>query len=134
MSTTTAGPRAPHIGVPFSTANKVGLVLAGLLGVLDLGALLNPTAPGEVGPPLGILVLDTLLGGVTVVAVVLAWRRRSRGMVRLAAGARILSMISALPAFFAGVPDALVALVAAFTVVTVATVVLMLLPARRAEV
>jgi hypothetical protein len=112
-------------------ANKVGLVLAALLGLLDVISLLNPTPTGEVGPPLGILVLDSVLGVVTIVAVVLAWRSRSRGMVRLAAGARILSLLSALPAFFAGVPAPLLILVAGFTVISVATVVLMLLPSRR---
>ena len=43
-------------------------------------------------------------------------------------------MITALPAFFAGVPDWLVAVVALFVVLTVVTVVLMLLPARRPAV
>lgn len=133
MSTTTARPvGTPASRVPFSTANKVGLVIVGLLGALDLTALLNPTPPGEVGPPLAILVLDTVLGLVTVVAVVAAWRSRRRGLARLAAGARILSMITALPAFFAGVPPMLVTLVAVLVVLTVAGVVLMLLPPRPA--
>ncbi len=132
MTTTTTLDATPTAPAPFSRANKVGLVVAGLLGVVDLASLANTTPPGQVGPPLAILVLDSLLGLVTVVAVVLAWRSRSRGLVRLAAGARILSMLSALPAFFAGVPAFLVAIVAVFTLVTVATVVLMLLPSRRA--
>ena len=119
MSTQTSSVATPAVRVPFSKANKVGLVLAGLLGVADLTVLANPTPPGQVGPPLGILVLDTVLGVITVVAVGLAWRSRS------------LSMVSALPAFFAGVPAFLVALVSVFTVVTVATVVLMLMPSRR---
>ena len=135
MTATTSLDAGPAVRAPFSGPNKVGLVLAGLLGLLDVASLLNPTPPGEVGPPLGILVLDTVLGVVTVVAVVLAWRSRSRGLVRLAAGARILSLLSALPAFFAGVPAPLLILVAGFTVISVATVVLMLLPsARRTEV
>jgi hypothetical protein len=134
MTATTSLDSGPAVRAPFSGPNKVGLVLAGLLGLLDVASLLNPTPPGEVGPPLGILVLDTVLGVVTVVAVVLAWRSRSRGLVRLAAGARILSLLSALPAFFAGVPAPLLILVAGFTVISVATVVLMLLPsARRSE-
>ena len=130
MSTTTTA-RVTSVRVPFTVPNKVGLMLAGLLGVADMGALAFPTPPGEVGPPLGILVLDSLLGIVTVVAVILAWRRRSRGLVRLAAGARILSMISALPAFFAGVPDFVVGMVALYTLLTITAVVLMLLPPRR---
>jgi len=116
---------------PFRTANKVGLVLAGLLGVSDVASVFSPpTPPGEVGPPTGILVLDAVLGVITVLAVVVAFVTRRRGWVRLAAGARILSMITALPAFFAGVPAWLVAIVAVFVVVTVLTIVLMLLPNR----
>jgi hypothetical protein len=133
MSTTTGTPvRTPATRVPFRTANKVGLVLAALLGAGDLTSLAMTTPPGEVGPPLAILVLDTLLGLVTVVAVVVAWRTRNRGLVRLAAGARIFSMVTALPAFFAGVPAFLVAIVAAVVVLTIVTVVLMLLPPRPA--
>lgn len=132
MSATTAStPRTAEVAMPFSRANKVGLVLAGLLGLVDVSSPLFPTPPGEVGPPFAILVLDAILGIVTLVAVVVAWRTRRRALVRLAAGARILSMITALPAFFAGVPAFLVAVVSLFVVLTVATVVLMLLPPRR---
>jgi hypothetical protein len=132
MSTTTAsGLGVLATRTPFSLANKVGLVLAGILGASDLVGLFFPTPPGEVGPPLAILVLGSLLGVVTVVAVVAAWRTRRRGLVRLAAGTRILSMITALPAFFAGVPAWLVAVVALVVVLTITAVVLMLLPPRR---
>ncbi|WP_375430542.1 hypothetical protein [uncultured Friedmanniella sp.] len=132
MTTSTARlDAAPAVRAPFSRANKAGLVIAALLGLSDVISLASPTPSGEVGPPTAILALDAVLGLITVVAVVVAWRSRSRGLVRLAAGARILSLITALPAFFAGVAPALVALVAGFTVVTVAAVVLMLLPPRR---
>ena len=108
------------------------VVLAGLLGVADVASFFGPpTDPGQPGPPSGILALDALLGLVTIVAVVAGFLTRRRGWVRLAAGALILSMITALPAFFAGVPDWLVALVAVYVVLTVVTVVLMLLPTRR---
>jgi hypothetical protein len=117
---------------PFRTANKAGLALAGVLGVADVGSFFaSPTPPGEPGPPTGILMLDGVLGVITLVAVVAAFVSRRRGWVRLAAGARILSMVTALPAFFAGVPDWLVAIVSAVVVVTVVAVVLMLLPTRR---
>jgi hypothetical protein len=136
MSTSTASTTsrdAAHAGRPaFRTANKVGLVLAGVLGLVDTsGFFTSPTPAGQPGPPQGILVLDGVLGVVTLVAVVAAFVTLRRGWVRLGAGARILSMITALPAFFAGVPDWLVALVSANVVLTVVTVVLMLLPTRR---
>jgi hypothetical protein len=133
MSVSTApAPGATASRPPYSTANKVGLVLAALLGASDVVSVFTPpTDPGAVGPPMAILALDSVLGVLTLVAVVLAFVSRRRGWVRLAAGARILSMLTALPAFFAGVPAWLVAMVAAFTVLTVVTVVLMLLPVRR---
>jgi len=115
-----------------TTKNKIGLGLAGLLGVIDCASLAMTTPDGEVGPPIGILVLGTVLGVITVVAVVVAWRTAGRGMIRIAAGARILSAITALPAFFVDVPPALKAFVAVGVIITVASVVLMLTPARRA--
>lgn len=129
MSTTTAVAAAPALSV----ANKVGLAVAGLLGVVDVVANLPMNAPegDQVGPPLGILVVDMVLGAITVVAVVWAFRTGIRAAVRLAAGARILSVVTALPAFFVDVPPVLKALVAAFTLLTFAAVVLMLRPVRR---
>lgn len=116
---------------PFTTVNKAGLWLAGLLGVLDTAAILGPTPEGEEGPPFGILVLDSLLGVVTIVAVVWALRRGSRGAVRVTAAARIVSAITALPAFFVDVPTPLKLAVGIFVLVTVVTVVMILTPARR---
>ena len=115
-----------------STKNKVGLAIAGLLGLADIPSVLMPTPDGDVGPPFGVLVLGTICGIVTVVAVVIAWTKVNRGAIRIAAGARIVSMLSALPAFFVDVPAALKLLVSVFVIVTVVAVVLMLAPARRA--
>ncbi|MGI9085634.1 MAG: hypothetical protein ACR2FE_10150 [Aeromicrobium sp.] len=114
-----------------STKNKVGLAIAGLLGLVDIPSALIPTPDGEVGPPFGILVLGSICGIITVVAVVVAWRKASRGAIRVAAGARIVSMLSALPAFFVDVPAGIKILVTAAVVLTVASVVLMLSPARQ---
>lgn len=122
----TAASTAPAL----STRNKVGLAIVGVLGLLDCTALLTPTP--EPGPPFGILVLDTILGVITVVAVVIGWRAASRSALRVAAGSRILSAITALPAFFVDVPTVLKLIVSLFIVVTVVAVVLMLAPARRA--
>ena len=77
-----------------STKNKVGLVLAGLLGLGDiLFFFLMPTPEGEAGPPDGILILGFVCAVVTVVAVVIAWTKANRGAIRVAAGARIVSML-----------------------------------------
>lgn len=114
-----------------STKNKVGLVIAGLLGLSDLPAVLMPTPDGEVGPPLGILILGSICGVITVIAVVIGWVKANRGAIRVAAGARIVSMLTALPAFFVDVPPAIKILVTAAVILTVVSVVLMLSPARQ---
>ena len=116
-----------------STKNKVGLVIAGLLGLVDVPSFLQKTPEGEVGPPFGILVLGSICGVVTVIAVVIAWVKSSRGAVRVAAGARIVSMLTALPAFFVDVPWFIKLLVTAFVILTVVSTVLMLSPARQAS-
>ena len=51
---------------------------------------------------------------ITVVAVVIGWRAARRSALRVAAGARILSAITALPAFFVDVSAALKLLVSVF--------------------
>ena len=114
-----------------TTKNKVGLVVAGLLGLADTVTLAFPTPDGDVGPPIGILVFSAVCGVVTVIAVVIAFMRASRVAIRVAAGARVLSVMSSLPAFFVDVPPAVKILVAAFVVVTVISVVLMLSAAPR---
>ncbi len=115
-----------------STKNKVGLVLAGLLGGGDIYFFFfMPTPEGEVGPPMGILVLGLICGVVTLVAVVVAWTKANRGAIRVAAGARIVSMLTALPAFFVDVPADVKISVTVVVILTVVSVVLMLSPARQ---
>lgn len=116
---------------PLSKLNKAGLVLAFLLGLVDLTGPFQPTPDGQAGPPYSILILGAVLGLITVVGVVIAWRTARRGAVRVVAGARIISVITALPAFFVDVPAGLKMTVGAFVIVTVATVAMMLTPARR---
>lgn len=116
-----------------TTLNKVGLALAALMGVSDVASLLTPTPDGEVGPPIGILALDSVLGVVTLVAVGWAFRTRNRGAVRVVAAARIVSAITALPAFFVDIPEAIRLLAGFDVLLTVVVVVMVLTPARRSE-
>ncbi|MDT4988053.1 MAG: hypothetical protein QOI74_2147 [Micromonosporaceae bacterium] len=116
---------------PLSKLNKAGLVLAFLIGLADLTSPFQPTPGGQDGPPYAILLLDAALGLITVVAVVVAWRTAKRGAVRLVAGARIISMITALPAFFVDVPAGIKVLVGVMVLLTVAVVTMVLTPARR---
>lgn len=114
---------------PLTTRNRVGVVLAVLLGLADiagLAALGGTLAPGEEGPPDVVLVFGAVLGVITVVAAVLAWVRRSRAGLRVAAVSRLLSMILGLPAFFVdGVPNPLVVLAAVGLVLSLVTVALL---------
>ena len=86
-----------------SGRQRTGLVLAGVLSAINIPSVFTPTPDGEVGPPFGVLVLGTILGVIGLVAVVLAWRG-NRGAVRVAAGALVINLLTALPAFFVDVP------------------------------
>jgi hypothetical protein len=125
MTTTTPTPA-------LSGANKTGLAIAFLLGVGDVAFPFIPPPPGaRTGPPFPILLLGAALGLIVMVAAVVAWRTGRRAAVRLASGARILSMILALPAFFVGVPAWVKAEVGVEVLLTAVAIVLMLAPARR---
>ena len=116
---------------PITPRTRLGLVLAALLGVADVVSAFFPTPDGEIGPPLPIVLLGGLLGIATLAAVVVAWRAGRRGALRIVAGTRVLSVITALPAFFVDVPPLVKLLVAVVVVLTVVCVVLVLSPARR---
>ena len=113
-----------------SVCNKIGLGLAAVLGLADvasLGTLGQQMDPGEQGPPAGVTIFSAVLGVITLVCVVIAWRSGSRPALRGVAGTRILSMILGLPAFFAdGVPAGLVAFSAVGVVLTLACLALVL--------
>jgi hypothetical protein len=127
MNATTSSVSTP----PLTRLNRAGLVLAGLLGLADITAPFESTPEGEVGPPFAILLLDGLLGLITVVAVVVAWRTLRRGAIRIAAGARIISALTAFPAFFVDVPAVIKVVVGVFVLATAAAVTMMLSPPRR---
>lgn len=114
-----------------TTRTRAGLVLAALLGVADVVSAFFPTPDGEIGPPLPIVLLGGLLGVATLAAVVVAWRTGRRGALRIVAGTRVLSAITALPAFFVDIPAWLRLAAAVAVVLTVVCVLLVLAPARR---
>ncbi|MGQ7295724.1 hypothetical protein [Quadrisphaera sp. KR29] len=123
---------------PLGALNHVGLALAGLLALVDLGGVLLVEPPSgssaQNGPPAEVLWFAFAMGVVTLVGVALAWAGRWRTPApRVAAVARILSALTAVPAFFVGgVPAALVVWGAVTVLLTVAAVVLVLVRPRRA--
>ncbi|NEA30134.1 hypothetical protein [Streptomyces sp. SID13031] len=106
---------------------RAGLILLGLLSVGDLaGPLLTD---GE-HPPMSVALIGSALGLVSLVLVVLAWRGARRAVVPLIV-LRLLSGLSAVPAFFAGgVPAAAVVAAALTVVLAVVGTTLLLVPAR----
>ncbi len=117
--------------MPLTTRNKIGLVLAGLLALGDVGSIFISTPEGEDGPPFVVLAIGLVVGLITLVAIVPAWRTGSRTALRVVAGTRIVSAILSLPAFFVDVPAGLKMGAAAAFALTVVCVVLVLTPANR---
>lgn len=113
-----------------TTRQKVGIVGAGLYSLTNIPAFTQAPDPGQVGPPMEILVLGSVLGVVGVVAAVMAWRG-NRVALRVGAGAIIVMTLTGLPAFFVDVPMFIKALVGFSVLLTVLIVVLMFSDDRR---
>ncbi|HWM73605.1 MAG TPA: hypothetical protein VNQ53_07685 [Nocardioides sp.] len=112
-----------------NTKQKIGLVLCGLYSLGNIPSFLGSTDEGD-GPPLGILVIGSILGVIGLVATVMAWRGH-RVALRVAAGAIIVVTLTGLPAFFVDVPVFVKALVGVSVLLTLAAVVLMFSSDRR---
>jgi hypothetical protein len=111
-----------------STAYRAGLVVLGVLSVVDLAAPL--LTDGET-PPLFIALIGSGLGLLSLILIVLAWRGRvaaALGVVVL----RLLSAVTAVPAFvFDGVPTVPKVLAGIAITLTVIGSVLVLAGLRR---
>jgi hypothetical protein len=104
-----------------SPGRRIGLVILGLLSLGDMASL--ALTDGD-NPPYAIAALATVLGVVSLVLVVRAFRDPARSL-RLLIGLRILSAVSALPAFFVSdVPAGAQAAAAALVVLTAVGIVL----------
>lgn len=115
----------------YSTLNKVGFVLALILGVLNVVSLASPTPEGEVGPPLIILVVDAVLGVGIIVSVLIGWIKARKAAIRAATVMLILAALTALPAFTApGLPTPIVVVAAIYVLLSIVTIAFMLKPAR----
>ena len=109
-----------HLG----TRNKVGLSIAGLLGVLDIASyFLTPDPSADMpGPPDSIVLLDVALGIITVIAVSLALRTPNKVNIGTTITARVTSALTAVPAYFVGVPASILVVVTAFIAATILSV------------
>ena len=104
---------------------KIGLGLAILFGLMSLPSVLAPTPEGEVGPPLAIIVVGSVLGLAAIVTAVWAWRTGSRLAIRLTAASVIINTVAGLPGLFADVSASIKFATAVATLLAVASVVLM---------
>jgi hypothetical protein len=110
-----------------SARATTGFWLAVVLAVVDLAGPFIPSPDGEVGPPVEVVLFSAVLGVVTLAAAVVVARTGRRSGLRVMAVSRILSGVTALPAFFVpDVPPVFVAWGAATVVLTIVAVVLLM--------
>jgi len=111
-----------------SRSARAGLVVFGVLSVVDL---LGPLLTDGQHPPMAVALAGAVIGLASLLLVVAAWRGASRAVIPLVV-LRVLSALSALPAFFgSGVPAAVVAFAAAGIVATGVGAVLVLRDRQR---
>lgn len=115
---------------PTTNRQKTGLGLAGLISVINVIGFI-PTGDSDVGPPLPVVILGSVLGLIGLVAVVIAWRTGNRAAIRVAAGALIINLLTSLPAFFVDIPAAVKLAVGVSVIVTVLAVALMFAAPQR---
>ncbi len=128
-----SAPRASVDRAPWSTPNRVGLIIGLIYQVVNVAGILLPSGDAaQPGPPIEILVADTVLSSIGVVLLVLAWFTRRRLFARLGVAVTVIVTLSAFPAFFVpGIPVGIRVLVAAGTLVALVSSILVLLPSRQ---
>ena len=107
---------------------RAGLAISAFLGLVNIPFLFVPTPDGQEGPPFPVLILSALVGLVSVVCAIVAWRSGNRLAIRINAAALLLNALTSLPAFFVDI-DAWIKVGAAVSVVL--TVVALVLTLRR---
>ena len=106
-----------------SRSFRTGLVILGVLSLLDVA---GPLMTDGENPPMSVALIGTALGLLSLVCIYLAWRGSARAVLPLVA-LRLLSALTALPAFFvADVPAAIQALAALIVLLTVVAVALVI--------
>ena len=111
-----------------SALYRSGVVLLGVLSVIGLTTALF--TDGE-HPPVIIAIIGAVLDVIGIVLAVLAWRGRAAAAIGLSV-VRVLSALTAVPAFYVGgVPGPIMAVAGTFIVFTIVGVVLTLAGLRR---
>jgi hypothetical protein len=109
--------------------NKAGLAVALLLGLVDVANVFYiPTQSSTTpGPPLAVLLVDVVLGVITLIAIGHVWRTGGRTGARVVAGSRVASVLTSMPAFFVvGVTPVVVVLVSVDVIASVVSIALVL--------
>jgi hypothetical protein len=91
--------------------NKIGLVLAFLLGLSDVAFLATLSGDSGDKPPVSIVVVSVVVGLATLVLVALAWRAPTWPVMITIIGLRVLSALGDLPGFFENAAIVVVSLV-----------------------
>lgn len=105
---------------------RLGLAVSAFLGLSNIPFLFAPTPDNDSGPPTLVLVVSGVLGLVTLVCAVLAWRSGNRLVVRINAAALIINALLTMPAFFVDVASWIKVGAAVSVLLTVVALVLTL--------
>ena len=128
-STRTTG--APARRPATTLRQKAGLVLSALFALINLPSALFPTPDGDEGPPFSVLLVDTVLSAVALIAIVWVWRTGSTNAKRVLAASLIVVVLTALPGLFVGIPALLKTAIGAVTVLVLVALVLVFSGDRR---
>ena len=121
MTTMTAAPA--NTGTS-TTGVRAGLVISAALGLANIPFLFPWVDWGTEAPPFGLLLVNTAIGMVSVVCVVLAWNTGNRKAIRINAAALIFNALMVLPGLFIEAAPFIKAVSATVVAATVAAVVL----------
>jgi hypothetical protein len=112
---------------PTPTATvRTGLALSAALGLANIPFLVLDIDWGTDEPPFALLLLNTLIGMVSVVCAVLAWNTGNRRLIRINAAALIVNALMVLPGIFFESPPFITIASAVIVAATVISVVLMM--------
>lgn len=109
-----------------STQVRAGLALSAFIGLVNIPFAFAPTPDGQEGPPMAVLVLSAILGLVSVVCAVVAWRSGNRLAIRINAAALLINALTSVPAFFVDVDAWIKAAAAGAVLLTIVALVLTL--------